>query len=76
MSTFIYGGVMVNKSEQLLSVEETAFRLGLKPTTIRRKLLERKIPAVKIGKAIRIPIEAVNRIINEGWREPFGVKHG
>ena len=60
------GGCM--KISQLLTVEEAALRLGLKPCTIRRWILERRIDYVKNGRSVRIPQEAVERIITEGFR--------
>ncbi len=58
------------KTERLLGADEAAGLLGLKVTTIRRMIFERRIPTVKIGRSVRIPIEAINRIISDGWREP------
>ena len=56
------------KITKLLTVEEVADRLGLKAATIRRRILERKIDYVKNGRSVRIPIEAVERIIATGYR--------
>ena len=61
------GGFM--KGTHLLTVEEAANRLGLKPCTIRRKILERRIDYVKNGRAVRIPVETVERIISRGYRK-------
>ena len=36
--------------ERLLNVEEVAHRLGVKQSTIRRMILERKIGYVKLGR--------------------------
>ena len=63
----IEGGVRMQIS-YLLTVEEAATRLGLKPSTIRRRILERKIDYVKNGRAVRIPAETVERIIAKGYR--------
>ena len=41
--------------ERLLDVAEFSQRLGLKKSTIRRWLFERKIACVKLGKSVRIP---------------------
>lgn len=50
--------------QRLLSVQETAERLGLKPATIRAWLLRRKnLPFVRCGRAVRIPAEAVAEFI-------------
>ena len=43
----------------LLNVQETAMRLGIKPSTVRAWLLRRKLPCVHVGRAVRIPSEAV-----------------
>lgn len=49
---------------QLLSVKETAERLGLKPATIRAWLARRKnLPCIRCGRAVRIPAEAVEQFI-------------
>jgi excisionase family DNA binding protein len=50
--------------QRLLSVQETAEQLGLKPATIRAWLLRRKnLPFVRCGRAVRIPAEAVTDFI-------------
>jgi excisionase family DNA binding protein len=52
--------------QRLLSVQETAERLGLKPATIRAWLLRRKnLPFVRCGRAVRIPAEAVETFVNQ-----------
>jgi excisionase family DNA binding protein len=56
-------------SERLLTVAEAARRLGLKECTIRRRILERRIAYVKNGRAVRIPVEVVEDVISQGWRE-------
>ena len=56
------------KISKLLTVEETANRLGLKVATIRRRILERKIDYVKNGRSVRIPLEAVEKVIAVGYR--------
>ncbi|UOF78516.1 helix-turn-helix domain [Caudoviricetes sp.] len=53
---------------ELLTVREAAKRLGLRTGTIRRKILERRIDYVKIGRAVRIPSKVIDQIIEEGWR--------
>ncbi len=51
---------------KLLSINETAERLGLKPATIRAWLLRRKnLPFVRCGRAVRVPLEAVEQFIAE-----------
>jgi len=55
-------------SERLLTVPEVAVRLGLKEATIRRRILERRIDYVKNGRSVRIPLEAVEKVIAVGYR--------
>jgi len=57
------------KTAKLLTAEEAASQLGLKVSTIRRKILERKIVTVKLGRAVRIPVEVIDELIKTGWRE-------
>jgi excisionase family DNA binding protein len=50
---------------KLVSVRETANMLGLKETTIRAWLLARKLPRVNCGRAVRIPVDAIEQFISE-----------
>jgi len=50
----------------MLTVEEAAKELGLKPSTIRAWILRRRITYVKLNRAVRIPRAEVERIIREG----------
>jgi len=61
------------KSERLLTVTEAATRLGLKVSTIRRRILEKRIAVVRIGRAVRIPIEVIDALIAAGWDDPVGM---
>jgi excisionase family DNA binding protein len=47
----------------LLNVQETADQLSIKPATVRAWLLRRKLPCVHVGRAVRIPAEAVAEFI-------------
>ena len=60
---------MQKTSHQLLTVFEAAARTGRKVSTWRRDILLRRIPYVKLGRSVRIPIEVVDRLIRDGWRE-------
>jgi excisionase family DNA binding protein len=52
---------------QLLTIRETAQRLGLKESTIRKYILKRQIAYVKPSvRAVRIPIEELERILAAG----------
>lgn len=50
---------------KLVSVRETATILGLKEATIRAWLLARKLPRVNCGRAVRIPVDAIEQFISE-----------
>lgn len=55
--------------ERLLTVHEAAARLSLKPATIRRWILTRKIDVVRPGaRAVRVPESAIVAIIERGFR--------
>jgi excisionase family DNA binding protein len=47
----------------LLTLEEAAARLGMKPVTLRMWAGRRKIARCKIGRAVRIPESEIERII-------------
>jgi len=47
----------------LLTVDETAAELGLKPKTIRQKIWRREIEYQKIGGAIRIRADVIDKLI-------------
>lgn len=56
-------------SAKLLTVREVAERLGLKESTIRKRILQRQIAYVKPGlRAVRIPVEELERIMAAGLR--------
>jgi excisionase family DNA binding protein len=55
------------EARKLLTVCEAAQCLALKEATIRRRILERKIGYVKLGRAVRIPQEVVERLCKEGY---------
>jgi excisionase family DNA binding protein len=59
----------MHERERLLTVNEVAERLALRPTTIRRMILERRIDVVHPSRrAVRIPARAVDRIVQRGFR--------
>ena len=61
---------MINRSAKLLTVFEAEERTGRKASTWRRDILRRKVAYVKIGRSVRIPLEAVDALISKGWRDP------
>lgn len=48
---------------KLLSVREAAVALGLKTSTIRARLLRRKILFVRCGRSVRIPESVITEFI-------------
>ena len=56
-------------STKLITIREAANRLGLKESTIRKAILKRQIAYVKPSvRAVRIPIEELERIMAAGLR--------
>ncbi len=56
-------------SKQLLTVQAAEARTGRKVSTWRRDIWLRKIPVVRIGRSVRIPVEVVDALIAEGWQD-------
>ena len=48
---------------RLLKVEEAAQYLGLKVDTVYKKARLREVPCVKVGRALRFDVEALERFI-------------
>jgi len=59
---------MIVETKQLLSVKQAEKLTGRKAATWRRDILERKIPYVKLGRQVRIPIEVIEGLIEKGYR--------
>ena len=57
-----------------VSVDEAANELGIRPSTIRRRILERRIGYLKIGRSVLIPLTEIERLIKEGYRPPLNRK--
>jgi len=53
---------------KLLTVAETAEALRIKPATVRAWVLRRKINSFRIGRAVRISAEEIERILQDGLR--------
>jgi excisionase family DNA binding protein len=49
--------------QKLLSVREASEQLGLKESTLRAWLAQRRLPRVSCGRAVRIPAEAIAEFI-------------
>lgn len=57
---------MKNTQRNLLTTEEFAAALGLSPKTVRQWTWMRRVPFVRVGRAIRFRPETVNEIIERG----------
>lgn len=53
----------------LLTVNETAEMLRISPGTVRRHVASGKLPAVRIGRAVRLERVAVERVIHPAGEE-------
>lgn len=51
---------------RLLRLEEAAERLGLKLSTVRFWVWQRKIEIVRVGRAVRVKEDTVERLIEDG----------
>jgi len=51
---------------RLISVQEAATMLGLSAACIRAWIYARKLGHVKLGRSVRVPLEEVQRLIDQG----------
>ena len=51
--------------KRLLTVEETARYLGLKVDTVYKKARLRELPYVKVGRALRFDVKALERFVEQ-----------
>ena len=56
-------------TKKLLRAEEFADYLNLRLSTVRRMIFLKRVPTVRIGRSVRIPSEAADKLILEGWQE-------
>ena len=64
-------------STQLITIREAANRLGLKESTIRKYILKLQIAYVKPSiRAVRIPVEELERILSAGLRPAIPQQEG
>ena len=55
-------------SNKLFSVEQAADAWSIKPATVRAWVLSRKITSYRLGRAVRISEEEIERVLHEGLR--------
>ena len=51
--------------KRLLNVEEAARYLGLEVDTVYKKARMRELPSVKVGRALRFDLEALERFVKQ-----------
>lgn len=52
--------------QRLLSIKQASELLGVKPATLRAWRLRRKnLPFVRVGRAVRVPAEALEKFIRQ-----------
>lgn len=50
-------------SASFLSVEDFAVRLGVAPDRVRRWISEGRLPHVRLGRVVRVPADALERLL-------------
>ena len=55
---------------RLLTTDEVADLLNVKPSTIRKWVHLEQIPVVRLGRAVRFRVEAVEKWVNERSKQP------
>lgn len=61
---------------RLLRVPEAANLCGLRESTIRKMIFQRKLPTVRLGRAVMIPEAALEQLIQEGYRPAISAEDG
>ena len=54
--------------ERLLTIREASAKLSLREATVRKWILEKRITYCKLGRAVRIPANVVEKLISQGYR--------
>ena len=57
--------------DRLLTAQEAADMLGLKPGTLYTWASNRKIPSVKMGGALRFRLSAIQKLMTQSERPPI-----
>ncbi len=57
----------MNAKQNLLRVPAVAARLGLKESTVRKMIFERRLPVVRIGRTVTVPESDVEAMIQKGY---------
>ncbi len=55
--------------ERLLTIREASERLGLRESTLRKWLFQKRIAYCKLGRSVRLPANVVEKMIRESYHE-------
>ncbi len=55
--------------QRLLTIREASEQLGLRESTLRKWVLQKRISYCKLGRSVRLPAEVVAKLIRESYRE-------
>ena len=58
-----------------LTVDQTAEELGLSPFTVRAWIGQRKLGHIRLGRAIRVPMSEISRVLEAGTRPAKRERH-
>ncbi len=61
---------MMRTDNQPRTVEQAAGELNLSRATIRAWIAQRRLGHVRLGRAIRIPVEEIRRVLETGYVPP------
>ena len=68
---------MVKTSKKLLTVFEAEGRERVeRPARGGEIFFSKRVPHVKLGRSVRIPEEAIDALIDRGWRETIATQAG
>lgn len=61
---------MVTTGDQPRTVDQAAVELNLSRATIRAWIAQRRLGHVRLGRAIRIPVQEIRRMLEAGYVPP------
>ena len=62
--------------QKLLTIREASQRLGLRESTLRKWILQKRIAHHKLGRAVRLSANVVEAMIRESYRGPVAIGGG
>ena len=70
MNTNVRWTVTVRADNQPRTVEQAAAELNLSKATIRAWIAQRRLGHVRLGRAVRIPADEIERVLRAGYVPP------